>query len=53
MPMPDYKVRVMTNACITRYDKGERGIADIVDSYGLPSADAELVLMEIAVKRPE
>ncbi|SFE11659.1 hypothetical protein SAMN04487969_101139 [Paenibacillus algorifonticola] len=53
MAMADYKVRVMANACISRYDKGERGIADIVASYGLPAADAELVMAEITAKRSD
>ncbi|MEI7027167.1 hypothetical protein [Paenibacillus sp. y28] len=51
MSMP--KVRIIANACITRYDSGERSIEDIVGSYNMASVDQELVLAQIYAKRPE
>lgn len=53
MAMAAYKVRIVANACITRYDGGEREITDIVASYRLSAEDSGLVLAEIAVKRPD
>jgi hypothetical protein len=53
MAMAAYKVRIMANACITRYDGGEREMSDIVASYNLAEADANLVKAEIVAKRPE
>jgi hypothetical protein len=53
MTMVAYKVRIMANACITRYDGGEREMSDIVASYNLAEADANLVKAEIVAKRPE
>jgi len=47
MAMPMYKIRIIANACITRYDNGEREITDIVDSYNMAADDRELVLAEI------
>lgn len=53
MAMAIYKVRIIANACITRYDGGEREIADIVASYNLAEVDSTAVLAEIATKRPD
>ncbi|WP_217597179.1 hypothetical protein [Cohnella sp. GbtcB17] len=51
--MPMYKIRIIANACITRYNGGEREITDVVDSYNLAADDRELVLAEIYAKRPD
>lgn len=53
MAMPMYKIRIIANACITRYNGGEREITDIVDSYNMAQEDADLVLAEIYTKRPD
>jgi hypothetical protein len=53
MAMAAYKVRIIANACITRYDGGEREMIDIVNSYNLTTEDANLVKAEIVVKRPD
>jgi hypothetical protein len=47
------KVRVIANACITRYDRGEGTMTEIVDSYNLSAEDANLVKAEIIAKRPD
>ncbi|MCQ4363024.1 hypothetical protein KQR54_18165 [Mycobacterium gordonae] len=53
MAMPMYKIRIIANACITRYNGGERAITDIVTSYNMAQDDADLVLAEIYAKRPD
>lgn len=53
MAMASYKVRIMANACITRYDGGEREMVDIIASYNLAESDANLVKAEIIAKRPD
>ncbi|TMV49348.1 hypothetical protein FE783_12595 [Paenibacillus mesophilus] len=53
MAMPMYKIRIIANACITRYDMGEREITDIVNSYNMATDDRNLVLAEIYAKRPD
>lgn len=53
MAMPMYKIRIIANACITRYDGGEREMIDIINSYNMAEADANLVKAEIAAKRPD
>lgn len=45
--LPDYKVRIVANACITRYDRGETDIIAVVDSYNLTAEDKDLVLARI------
>ena len=48
-----YKIRILANACITRYDRGERTMSDIIDSYaGATEEDKNLVKAEIISKRP-
>lgn len=47
-----YKIRIIANACITRYDRGERTMNDIVNSYNLAEEDRTLVVAEIVSKRP-
>ncbi|TYP67707.1 hypothetical protein BCM02_12332 [Paenibacillus methanolicus] len=47
-------IRIISNACITRYNRGERDIGDIVASYtALGAEDRELVCAEIFTKRPD
>ncbi|SFA83179.1 hypothetical protein SAMN05216312_101761 [Cohnella sp. OV330] len=53
MAMAMYKIRIIANACITRYDDGERELPDIVNSYNLSTDDATLVKAEIATNRPD
>lgn len=53
MPMPAYKIRIIANACITRYNDGDGDIVTIVDSYNMATDDRSLVLAEIYTKRPD
>ena len=53
MALAAYKVRIMANACITRFDGGERTMNDILTRYNLPAEDATLVKAEIIAKRPD
>jgi hypothetical protein len=53
MAMAAYKIRIIANACITRYNNGEGDIVTIVDSYNLSVEDKQLVLAEIYAKRPD
>lgn len=54
MTTPMYKIRILANACITRYDRGERTMNDIIDSYSnATEEDKNLVKAEIISKRPE
>lgn len=53
MALASYKVRIVANACITRYDAGEREITDIIESYRLNPEDTNLVKAEVAAKRPD
>lgn len=53
MALAAYKVRIMANACITRYDGGERTMSNIVSNYNLTEEDANLVKAEIISKRPD
>lgn len=53
MAKPMYQIRIIANACITRYNGGERSITDIVDSYNMAQEDTDLVLAEIYTKRPD
>ncbi|MEK0312488.1 hypothetical protein [Cohnella sp. 56] len=53
MAMAMYKTCVIANACITRYNGGEREIEDIVGSYNLSAEDRDLVEAEIYAKRPD
>jgi len=50
---PMFQIRVIANACITRFSNGESGITDIVDSYGMSQEDSDLVLAEIYASRPD
>ncbi len=53
MAMAMYKIRIIANACITRYNGGEREITDIVTSYNMAQEDSDLVPAEIYAKRPD
>lgn len=53
MALKDYQVRVVANACITRYERGEGTITEVVNSYNMNPTDRELVVAEIMVKRPD
>jgi len=53
MAMAMYKIRIIANACITRYNGGERGITDIVNSYSTGQEGSGLVFAEIYTKRPD
>ena len=53
MAMPMYKIHIIANACITRYNRGERTMNYIVNSYNLTEEDKSLVVAEITAKRPE
>lgn len=53
MAMAAYKIRIIANACITRYDAGETDINFVVDSYNLSSEDRTAVVLQISLKRPD
>lgn len=53
MAMAAYKIRIIANACLTRYDAGDGEIEGIVDSYNLSTEDRQLVLAQVYSKRPE
>jgi hypothetical protein len=46
-------IGVISRACITRYNEGEREITDIVESYGYPKENEELILAKIYSQRPD
>ena len=48
-----YKIRIIANACITRWERGERTMTDIVTSYNMAEDDKVLVVAEITAKRPD
>jgi hypothetical protein len=51
--MAAYKIRIIANACITRYDNGEGTIEEIVASYNLADEDKQRVTSYIALKRSD
>lgn len=51
--LKDYQVRVIANACITRYDRGEKDINVVVGSYNLSEGNKNLVLAQIYAFRPD
>ncbi|WP_239613960.1 hypothetical protein [Cohnella mopanensis] len=53
MAMAMYKIRIISNACITRYNSGEGAVNTIVSSYNMAQDDHDLVLAEIYAKRPD
>ncbi|MCL6456724.1 MAG: hypothetical protein K6T85_01835 [Gorillibacterium sp.] len=46
------KIRLMANACMTRYDRGEGSIEEFVSSYNMQPDNETLVLAQIVSKRP-
>lgn len=46
-------IRICANACITRYERGEGTIEEILGSYTLDDQNRSLVKAEIYVRRPE
>lgn len=53
MAMAAYKIRIIANACITRYEQGEEEMAVIIASYNLSEEDTVLVKAQIIAKRPD
>lgn len=53
MALADFKIRITGNACITRYNNGERSIDTIVDSYNPAAEDKERILEYVYTKRPD
>ena len=53
MAMPMYKIRIIANACITRYERGEGTMYEIVYSYNMTEEDRTLVIDEITKKQPD
>jgi hypothetical protein len=53
MAMPMYKIRIIGNACITRYDAGEAPMSAVIGSYNLSAEDRELVEAHIVSRRPD
>ncbi|MEC0248728.1 hypothetical protein P4H65_23335 [Paenibacillus chitinolyticus] len=53
MGLIHFKIRIIANACVTRYNNGEGEIKDIVDSYDLDAEDKEKVLAYVYFKRPD
>ena len=51
--LKDYQIRVLANACITRYDRGEKDIIAIINSYNLTDDNKTLVLAQIYAYRPD
>jgi hypothetical protein len=53
MALAGYKIRITANACIIRWEDGERTMNDIVASYNHPQEDSDLIKAEIIKKRPD
>lgn len=51
--LKDYQIRVIANACITRYDRGEKDIVAIVNDYNLTDENKNLVLAQIYAFRSD
>nr|WP_054549478.1 hypothetical protein [Lysinibacillus sphaericus] len=47
MELADYKIRIIANACITRYKRGETDIQAVLNSYNLSEENGDLVKVEI------
>lgn len=47
------KIRLMANACITRYDREEGPIEDIIASYNMQADNEILVKAQIMEKRSD
>lgn len=53
MAMAQFKIRIIGNACLTRYDGGETPIDEVVSGYNLADVDESLVWAHIYSRRPE
>lgn len=53
MAKPMYQIRIISNACYTRFTANEGDIDSIVSGYNLAEADRELVLAEIYSKHSD
>jgi len=53
MILADYKVRIIANACITRYTRGETDIQEVLNSYKLSEENGNLVLAQIYAFRAD
>ncbi|MFM9276466.1 hypothetical protein [Paenibacillus jiagnxiensis] len=51
--LTEEQLRICAQACISRYDKGEQNLSDIISTYALNQKDATVVLTEVYAKRPE
>ena len=51
--LTEEQLRICARACITRYDKGEQNLGEIISSYTLNQKDADAVLSDIYAERPE
>lgn len=47
MVLADFKIRIIANACITRYTRGETDIQAVLNSYNLSEENEDLVKVEI------
>lgn len=55
MAMAAYKIRIIGNACITRYDNGEGTLTEILDTNysGLSAEDRQAVVTYVTTQRPD
>lgn len=56
MPLEDYKIRIIGNACITRFSKGEAGdLKTIIDTRysALQQEDRDEVIKHVNSSRPD
>ena len=51
--LADYKIRILANACVTRYERGEKDIVEVVKSYNMGEENEVLVYAYIFVIRPD
>jgi hypothetical protein len=53
MAMAQHKIRIIGNACITRYDNDEGEMSTIIDSYNLLQGDRNMVVAYLISRRPD
>ena len=53
MSMSMYKIRIIANACITRFTRGERTMNEIIDSYNPTEENRTLIVAEIISKKSD
>ena len=51
--LADYKIRILARACVTRYERGEKDIVAVVESYNMGQENEVLVYAYIFVIRPD